>query len=244
MRMRERESSSTIPEGRIVSLGDSLLDWHRLDLKEDLAAMRAKVAQDLKSTPKNNLRTLSKMQRWAQNLDYIIERVTYAEEVLTPRLEGLFSFELNEKGLFTVALFQPSTKNLFLELEIHYCESGEAIAECKILPDLVALSETAKILALLGDAAIDMAILHHIWKPRASDVGSLTETRSGLVSNEHLSLKCDEWGLYENRIHFDPPTPMKSEMEHIKGTLVEALFGVIYIEMGFRRVLEMVKHLF
>jgi len=98
-------------------------------------------------------------------------------------------------------------------------------------------------LALLGDAAIDMAILHHIWKPRASDVGYLTERRSGLVSNEHLSKKCDEWRLYENRIHFDPPTPTKSEMEHIKGTLVEAFYGVIYIEMGFRKVLEMVVHL-
>lgn len=227
----------------MMSLGDSLLDWHRLHLKDDLVAIRERVAQDSKSIPKNNLRTLSKMQRWVQSLDHITERVTYAEGVLAPRLEGLFSFELNEKGLFTVALFQPSTKNLFLELESHYCEPEKAVSECKTLPDLVALSETAKILALLGDAAIDMAILHHIWKPKASDVGSLTETRSGLVSNEHLSLKCDEWGLYENRIHFDPPTPTKSEMEHIKGTLVEALFGVIYIEMGFRRVLEMVKHL-
>ncbi len=227
----------------MVSLGDSLLDWHRLYLKDDLVAIRERVVQDSKSTPNNNLRTLSKMQRWIQSIDYIAERVTYAEEVLAPRLEGLFNFELNEKGLFTVGLFQPSTKNLFLELETHYCESEKTVDECETLPDLVALSETAKILALLGDAAIDMAVLHHIWKPKASDVGSLTETRSGLVSNEHLSLKCDEWGLYENRIHFDPPTPTKSEMEHIKGTLVEALFGVIYIEMGFRRVLEMVKHL-
>ncbi len=226
-----------------MTLGDSVLDWHRLYLKDNLEGIRNLVEQDLKQVPARNTRAKTKMTRWLKHLDYIIQRVSYAEETLAPKLEEIFDFDLNEKGLFTVSLFQPSTKNLFLELETHYCETEAVQQECESLPDMVALSETAKMLALLGDAAIDMAILHHIWKPRASDVGYLTERRSGLVSNEHLSQKCDEWGLYENRIHFDPPTPTKSEMEHIKGTLVEAFYGVIYIEMGFRKVLEMVVHL-
>ncbi len=226
-----------------MALGDLVLDWHRIYLKDNLQGIRNIVEADLKNMPSRNTRTISKMKRWVNQLDFIIQRVTYAEEVLAPILEKKFDFDLNEKGLFTVLLFQPSTKNLFLELETHYCDAEEREEQCEALPDMVALSETAKMLALLGDAAIDMAILHHIWKPRASDVGYLTQTRSGLVSNEHLSQKCDEWGLYENRIHFDPPTPTKSEMEHIKGTLVEAFFGVIYIEMGFKKVLEMVTHL-
>lgn len=205
--------------------------------------LRKRVEQDVTEVPERNTRTRTKMSKWLEQLDYVIQRVSYAEEVLSPKLEGIFEFDLNEKGLFTVSLFQPSTKNLFLELETHYCDRETVHEECHSLPDMVALSETAKMLALLGDATIDMAILHHIWKPRASDVGYLTEKRSGLVSNEHLSKKCDEWDLYENRIHFDPPTPTKSEMEHIKGTLVEAFYGVIYIEMGFRKVLEMVVHL-
>ncbi len=226
-----------------MTLGDSVLDWHRLYLKENLVKIKDLVEQDLKKIPQRNARTRRKMERWLKELNYIIRRVVYAEEVLAPKLEKLFDFALNEKGLFTVLLFQPSTKNLFLELETHYCDQETILQECKYFPDMISLSETAKMLALLGDAAIDMAILHHIWKPRASDVGYLTERRSGLVSNEHLSKKCDEWGLYENRIHFDPPTPTKSEMEHIKGTLVEALFGVIYIEIGFRKVLDLVVHL-
>ncbi|MDF1540990.1 MAG: ribonuclease III domain-containing protein, partial [Candidatus Thorarchaeota archaeon] len=90
---------------------------------------------------------------------------------------------------------------------------------------------------------IDMAVLHLIWKPKASDVGTLTQDRANIVNNQHLSQKCDEWELYENRIHFDPATPSKSEMEHDKGTLVEALYGVLYVELGFSRVRELVTHL-
>jgi ribonuclease-3 len=176
-------------------------------------------------------------------LKYIEEKIQSAEKNLIPRLDRIFSLNLNNNGLLTVALFQPSTKNLFSEIRIHYCNNTRDRLDCDALLDLASLSKASEMLALLGDAAIDMAILHHVWKPKASDAGTLTQSRAQLVSNEHLSQKCDEWGLYESRIHFDPDTPSKSEMDHDKGTLVEALYGVIYVERGFDKVLELVRHL-
>ncbi len=226
-----------------MSLGESVLNWHRIDVAKHLVEIRTAISKDLDSIAPNKTRTIDKLNRWLRDLDYITETIQLIEESLVPKLESLLSVELNNNGLFTVSLFQPSTKNLFSEIRTHYCDRRGDRIDCEALLDLASLSETSEMLALLGDAAIDMAVLHLIWKPKASDVGSLTQGRAELVSNEHLSKKCDEWGLYKNRIHFDPAIPSISEIEHDKGTLVEALYGVVYVEKGFNKVLEMVDHL-
>jgi ribonuclease-3 len=54
---------------------------------------------------------------------------------------------------------------------------------------------------------------------------------------------CDNWGLYELRIHFDPHAVSKSEMEHDKGTLLEAIYGIVYIEHGLEKIKELVRYL-
>ena len=223
-----------------MTLGDSVLEWYQLDLKKQLHDIREVVKVDLLETPTNKTRTTEKMKRWANQLEHIIDAVHDIETVLAPRLEQILGTQFKDRELLSISMFQPSTKNLFLELQIHYCKRGEKRVDCEAIAELTLLSDVGEILALLGDAAIDVAILHHIWRPKASDVGTLTRDRSKLVSNAHLSKKCDEWGLYEKRIHFDPRTPTKSEMEHDKGTLVEALYGMLYVELGFNRVRELV----
>ncbi|MHA1906173.1 MAG: ribonuclease III domain-containing protein [Candidatus Thorarchaeota archaeon] len=226
-----------------MSLGESVLEWHQIDLKKHLHHLIQIIQQDLDTTQANKTRTIDKMKKWIKQLNYIIERVHDIQQNLTPKIERIFGVSFDKPELFTISLFQPSTKNTFLELQAHYCKGNDDRIDCDAMPELISLSAVGEMLALLGDAVFDMAVLHLVWKPRASDVGTLTQDRAEVVSNEHLSLKCDEWGLYENRIHFDPPTPSKSEMEHDKGTLVEALYGVLYVELGFERVRELVGHL-
>ena len=226
-----------------MTLGDSVLEWHQIDLKKHLHWLMQILQQNLDGTEANRTRTISKMEKWINQLEYIIERVYDIEKNLTPKIESIFGVSFAEQELFTISLFQPSTKNIFLELQAHYCKGNDNRIDCNAMPELASLSEVSQMLALLGDAAIDMAVLHLVWKPRASDVGTLTQDRADVVSNEHLSKKCDEWKLYDNLIHFDPMTPSKSEMEHDKGTLVEALYGVLYVEYGFEKVRELVGHL-
>jgi ribonuclease-3 len=149
-------------------------------------------------------------------------------------------FEKTE--LLSIAMFQPSTRNLFLELETRFANENERLNP-SILADLKSLSDMARVLALVGDAAISMAVLHHLWRPRVTDAGLLTQSRAELVSNEHLAWLCDEWGLYDYRIHFDPPSPTKSEISHTKGTLLEAVYGIVYIEEGLDEVKRLIAHL-
>ncbi len=226
-----------------MSLGESVLNWHQIDLKMPIRSLMQVIQQDLKSIAANKTRSIDKMRKWMKQLEYIMDRIQDIERNLTPKIERTFGVSFQAQELFTISLFQPSTKNVFLELQTHYCKGKENRIDCDAIVELVSLSEVAQMLALLGDAAIDMAVLHLVWKPKASDVGTLTQDRAEVVSNEHLSQKCDEWGLYDSRIHFDPPTSSKSEMEHDKGTLVEAVYGVLYVELGFDRVRELVAHL-
>lgn len=219
------------------------LSWEPIDIIYQLNALIAIVEKSINNTPSNKTRALQKFRRWGKELNALAKGVTFAEETIAVNLSRLFRIAMNDRGLLSISLFQPSTKNLFLELKIHYCNGVTDKIDRTMLNNLAALSEMAKVLALVGDAVIDLAVLHQLWKPSVADVESLTQDRSDIVSNEHLAMKCDEFELYDNRIHFDPPTTSKSEMEHIKGTLVEALYGVIYIEYGFDKVKETIKHI-
>ncbi|TFG15561.1 hypothetical protein EU537_00645 [Candidatus Thorarchaeota archaeon] len=214
--------------------GNAPLHWEEIQLEENLNYLLNLVNESIGKTPPKNTRALRKMTRWRNMLSGIRTSIQHIEEHLQPSLESELDVPWNRRGLLTVSLFQPSTKNVFLEIQTHYSEEG-ATCDVQKLETFIDLSEIAKVLGLLGDAVIDIAILDHLWKPDVSHAGQLTQRRSEIVSNEHLARICDRFGLYEHRIHFDPETQEKSEMEHIKGTLVEALFGVIYIEQGFEK---------
>ncbi|WP_370572090.1 ribonuclease III domain-containing protein [Methanomethylovorans sp.] len=41
----------------------------------------------------------------------------------------------------------------------------------------------------------------------------------------------------------DPNNGNEEKIEHAKGTMVEALFGVLYIECGLKRVISSIVHL-
>lgn len=220
-----------------------VLHWEPLALEESLFILADAVRREIEATPSQNKRTLKKLKRWDFQLDHIMNSIENIESHLAPRLESILGVPMQNSELLLVALFQPSTKNLFLEIQTHYLAGGHNPLNEKAFKDLVALSDSAQVFALVGDAAISLAVLHHLWKQRADDVGNLTLERSELVSNEHLARVCDLWHLYDNRIHFDPVTSSKSEIEHDKGTLLEAIFGIIYIEHGFFKVKDLIVHL-
>ena len=219
------------------------LTWEAIGLNQKMMNLIQVVGQTRENTPARNTRTLSKLDHWLTQLKNIMDSLNRIESSLEPHLKGIFNVDLNQKEMLYVIMFQPSTKNLFLEIEAHYRRKRGDVLDSDELNLLIALSEMAQILALVGDAVIDLAVLHHLWQPRVADVGLLTQERAKFVSNEHLALKCDEWSLYEHRIHFDPPSVSKTEMEHDKGTLVEAVFGIIYVEYGFSKVRELIQNI-
>ena len=160
---------------------------------------------------------------------------------LMKQLERDLKCELPDAELLHIAMFQPSTRNLFMELHTYYMQKNEYPIEEADFNNLVSLSDMGRVLAMIGDSAIELAVIHHLWRERTSDAGEITQQRAEIISNENMARVCDRWNLYSLRIHFDPVTTTKSEMDHIKGTLLEAIYGIVYINEGFDKIIEIVK---
>ncbi|MGY5860183.1 MAG: ribonuclease III domain-containing protein [Candidatus Thorarchaeota archaeon] len=217
------------------------LTWQPVHIEEKLNTLSKTIEWTKKQTPENKTRLLGKVDRWQEQIQEVNDGIHYIKKKLAPKLEKALDLKIRNKESLLTAMFQPSTKNLFLELEIQYRGKKNPFDD-NSFEDLVSLSEIAKRFALLGDAAISMAVIYHLWH-MDDDVGKLTQDKSSIVSNENMVALCDRWGLYEHRIHFDPEIPSKGEILHDKGTLVEAIYGIIQIERGFEHVLKNINHL-
>lgn len=216
--------------------------WRSVHIENRLDTLTQVLEKTRRKTPENQTRLHGKVDRWLEQIEEINERIRYIKKTLTPKLERTLDLKIRNKEILPAAMFQPSTKNLFLELEIQYQGNDDPFTDGGFKA-LISLSESAKRFALLGDAAISMAVIYHLWQTVSEDVGKLTQDKSNIVSNEHMANLCDKWGLYEHRIHFDPETPSKGEILHDKGTLVEAVYGIVQMEHGFEHVLKNIDHL-
>lgn len=219
------------------------LKWDPIDLEKKLRVLVSAVNSIGKAAPEQNTRLLKKTERWSKQLNTIVDSITSIKNDLAPSLEEALGIPMKNEELLQVAMFQPSTKNLFLELETHFGNENSSPIGEEGFTDLTALGEMGQVLALVGDAAISMAVLHQLWKPRTADAGTLTQHRANIVSNQHLAEVCDKWNLYAHRIHFDPARPSPIEMEHDKGTLLEAVYGIIYINHGLEGVRNRINHI-
>ena len=219
------------------------LSYDSIDIEGRLESLVKAVRDIQKNTPKNNTRLLTKSERWLEDLSLIQEKLQEIRKELLPKLESILGIEFKNMELLQVAMFQPSTKNIFLELEIQYRRSSNSPLGLDMFEKMINLSEMSKVVALVGDAVISSAVLQHLWKPHLGNAGTITQRKAEIVSNENMARLCDEWGLYQYRIHFDPDTPSKSEIEHDKGTLIEAVYGIIYIDYEYKKIVELVSHL-
>jgi len=218
------------------------ITWQPVHIEDRLNTLTKTIELTKEQTPANVTRLLGKLNRWQEQIQEINKGISYIKKHLKPKLERDLGLKIKNKEILIAAMFQPSTKNLFLELEILYRRKKNPFDDDGF-DALVSLSESAKRFALLGDASISMAVIYHLWQTVDEDVGEITQDKSDIVSNKHMANLCDRWGLYKHRIHFDPETPSRGEILHDKGTLVEAIYGIVQMEHGFKQVLKNIRHL-
>ena len=58
--------------------------------------------------------------------------------------------------------------------------------------ELASSGDAADVLALIGDAAMDLCVVQTLWDSSLATVGKLTKKRAGIVANENLAKICDE----------------------------------------------------
>ncbi|EJG06062.1 ribonuclease III [Methanofollis liminatans DSM 4140] len=208
------------------------LRWHRVGVEENLAALRDGLARKAAALPDGREQALT--ARWLSSVEEILRQIGSVRLVVMPAVERDLGFSIENDEIFLLALFQPSTKNLFSEINAHF-RDGRCALSPTALAEMARLPEAAETLAWIGDAALKIGVLPQIWSPRLADAGLLSERRKAYESNVNMARLCDRWGLYEHRVHFDPPVE-KGDCDHVKGTLVEAVLGIVFLQCGLKGV--------
>jgi hypothetical protein len=167
-----------------------------------------------------------KFEKLIQNLGTILDQISNIDKTVLPLMKQDQGYTFLNENLIITAMVQPSLKNTFSEISRHFENEPGFKRFQERLNLLEKCPDTALSLAWAGDTAIKYAILRKIWKPGVT-TEALHNTRKVLETNENLSILCDRWKLFENRIHFDPPDPKQETISHTKGTLVEAIFGAL-----------------
>ena len=151
--------------------------------------------------------------------------------------------------LVLLLFVQPSIKNIFNEMGDHSWTPSSSVGTQK---EFAAFREMATelidskgTLALIGDKAIDLALFQHSLaekKGRIPNKGTLDKKRQNYASNLNFDSIYDTWKLNEYRI------PQDSYVRNVYGlseettaTVVEAIFGVIFLEQGIERVEEVLS---
>lgn len=161
-----------------------------------------------------------------------------------PRLESRFRLTFKTPELIFLALCRPAMRTTFENLAMFFNARGKQLLAKAEFDELAACGDAGEVLALIGDAAIDLAIVETMWDSSRATVGNLTTTRASIVSNMNISKLCDQLGLHHDMID-RANQPSKADAKdkaifHEKGTLVEAIFGVVYLEFGFQEVMRLV----
>ncbi len=212
------------------------LRWERFGIVKNLKALEECLTEHRARLPVASRHAREKFGRWLDQIGVIQDRIRLVQTIVLPRIETDLGYALDDGEMLILALFQPGTKNLFTEIDAHFREQGCAIPGVS-LSRMAGLSDAAATLAWIGDAALKIGVLPAIWTEEIADAGMLTQRRQAYERNANLARLCDKWGLFANRIDFDPHES-HANSEHLKGTLVEAVIGIVFLKGGLRAVAD------
>ena len=210
------------------------LKWNAIGLARKTKLVRDYIHQEKIAIPVNHTVKHGVLQKFLVELDHILRRIEKIEKILIPKLEDEFRLKFKTPELLLIAMSNTSIRNIFEDLKTHFKKDPNRPLQDAELTELASSGDASKVLALIGDSALDLAIVQVLWDSSLSTTGKLTEKRKEVASNRNLAKYCDQWGLFGyclNRFRVIEPKVTKPEtILHEKGTLVEAILGVVYLE--------------
>jgi dsRNA-specific ribonuclease len=220
------------------------LKWNAVGLEARTVDLQNIIRMEKEKINNPVLREYKKLQLMQDDLSELTNTMQKIKTNLIPYLEKIFHVQFKTPELILFALSRPSIKNLFNEIKIYLDSRKIKLIKEREFVELAASGEAANVLALVGDAALGLAVVESQWDSSLATIGELTRRRSELVKNENLARICDVWGLYQYRLK--PSIVAANHMAkpetiiHEKGTLVEAIIGVIYLEFGYEELLRII----
>lgn len=220
------------------------LKWNAIGLARKTQFLKDYIQSEKDGIPADHTSKHAVRQRYLDELNHLLGRMEKIEKMLIPMLEDLFHLKFTTPELLMIAMSITSIRKIFEDVNVHFItDPNRPLQEVEMM-ELASSGDAAKVLALIGDAALDLAIIQVLWDSSLSTTGKLTEERKKVASNSNLAKYCDQWGLFGYRLNryrvIDPEETKPETIEHEKGTLVEAILGVIYLEFGLEVLLRIV----
>lgn len=223
------------------------LKWNAVGLVKKTKQLKDYIEQEKlekEKLPAHQKERTAPLTGYLNELNHMLEQIEKIEKIIIPKLEKLFHLKFQTPEMIMLALTRPSVRNIFENLNIHFKGDQNRPLNLVELTELASSGDAAVVLALIEDAALDLALVQTLWDSSLSKTGELTEKRKKFASNENLAIYCDEWGLYSSRLYRLQNIPdektKKETVEHVKGTLVESIFGVVYLEFNLKELLRIV----
>lgn len=210
------------------------LKWNAIGLARKTQLLRDYIYQEKKAIPEEHTVKHGVLQKFLEELDHLLGRIEKIEKILIPKLEEVFRLKFKTPELLLIAMSNTSIRNIFEDLNTHFNKDPNRPLQEEELIELASSGDASKVLALIGDAALDLAIVQVLWDSSLSTTGKLTEKRKEVASNKNLAKYCDQWGLFGYRLNrfraIEPAVTKPKTILHEKGTLVEAILGVVYLD--------------
>ena len=220
------------------------LKWNAIGLQKKTEILIDLLKKERAEIPSSHTKELKKFDGFIRDLEYLLSKIESIQTYLIPELESRFRLVFSTPELIFLALSRPSTRTIYENLEKFLNKKNISPFNEHEFSEIAASGDAGNVLALIGDAVLDLGVVQSLWDSSISTVGDLTKERERIVSNEHLAKVCDEWKLFEHRLTRENDLAnIHSKIEtldHEKATLVEAIYGVIYLEFGFEELIRTV----
>ena len=218
------------------------LKWNAIGFEKKTQLLYKILQQEKDEIPEDHLSKRRKLQGFLDQLSHVLDKMSKIQKELIPKLEEIFKLEFKTPELVMLSLCRPSIRNIYQDMEKHFNNQKNNPFKIDEYKELASSGDAADVLALIGDAALDLSVVQTLWDSSLTTVGGLTKKRAGIVANDNLAKVCDEWNLYEFRLtRLNDPFEKNAKpktIQHEKGTLVEAIYGVIYLEFGFEELIR------
>jgi 23S rRNA maturation mini-RNase III len=189
---------------------------------------------------KQNMTSLKKegrTQKSIKDISNIEKRFERIKEDYIPRLKTATGHEFLNPDLFFFVFLYKEIAMVFNEAQTNPVKPGGILLlNPQDLGEMTEVSEDRQTLAYIGDAVLETGVMASTWSLEETQKIPLSEflhnERNKLVENEPLSRFWDSLKINDSPIITNLPL----ENDETKGTSMEAVFGIIFLEGGLSAV--------
>lgn len=183
------------------------------------------------------LKKEERTQKSVEDISKIEQRFEKIKELYIPRIRTATGYEFLNPNLFFFVFLYKEISMVFNEARTSKVKPGKTeLVSPQDLQEMTEVSENRLTLAYIGDAALEIGVMASIWSLEETKKIPLNEflhnERKKLAGNQPLSRFWDSLQFNDSPII----AGLLPENDETRGSSIEAVFGIIFLESGLEPV--------